>query len=299
MKRLDLKIGFLCNNNCKFCVQADNKPDGNRSFNEIKADLIDSRKRCDGVVITGGEPTIRKDFFEIVRLAKRLGYRTIQIQTNARMFSSLDFCRKTIEAGATEFSPALHGYCRQQHDYLTNSEGSFMQTVQGIKNLKSLGAYVLTNTVVVKPNYRNIPEIARLLVKLNVDQFQFAFVHPMGNAWKNFENIVPLMSLAAPYIHKGLQIGIDAGKKVMAEAMPYCFMRGYEDYVAEKEIPETVIRGKKSQNTDSFTLQRKMYGKVKFAQCRKCAYNNICEGVWKEYPKKFGSKEFVPVENKT
>lgn len=297
-KRVDIKTGFICNNNCKFCVQADNKCKGNRSFEEIKKDLIESRKRCEGVVLTGGEVTIRKDFFEIVTLAKEIGYKSIQIQTNGRMFSSLEFCKKTIEAGATEFSPAIHGYCAEQHDFLTQSKGSFNQTVKGIKNLKSLGAYVITNTVVVKPNYATIPEIAKLLFKLKVDQFQFAFVHPMGNALKNFENIVPSISLAAPYICKGLQRGINAKIKVMAEAMPYCLMKGYEKYIAENVMPETEIKGKEYQNTISFTKQRKEEGKLKFPQCNQCKYNLICEGPWREYPEKRGNSEFIPIIEK-
>lgn len=296
VKRVDIKTGFICNNNCRFCVQADNKLRGNRSFEEIKNDLIGSKERCEGVVFTGGEVTIRKDFFEIVRLARQLGYKTIQIQTNGRMFASLDFCKKTIAAGATEFSPALHGYCQEQHDSLTQSPGSFNQTVKGIKNLKSLGAYVLTNSVVVKSNYTNLSQLARLLVKLDVDQFQFAFVHPMGNAWKNFDNMVPSISLAAPYIHKGLQIGIDAGKRVMAEAMPYCLMDGYENYVAERVIPETEIRGKKHQNTDYYDKQRKLQGKLKFPQCAKCKYNPVCEGPWREYPDRMGNAEFRAIK---
>jgi MoaA/NifB/PqqE/SkfB family radical SAM enzyme len=295
-KRVDIKTGFICNNNCRFCVQADNKCKGNRTFEEIKRDLIDSKKRCEGVVLTGGEVTIRKDFFEIVKLAKELNYKNIQIQTNGRMFASLDFCKKTIEAGATEFSPALHGYCKEQHDYLTRASGSFSQTVKGIQNLKSLGAYVLTNTVVVKSNYRNIVEIAKLLVKLDVDQFQFAFVHPMGNAWKNFDSIVPWISLAAPYIHKGLQVGISESKRVMAEAMPYCLMKGYEDYISEIAIPETEIRGKQHQNTNSFTNQRQILGKSKFEQCKECRYDSICEGPWREYPEKKGDKEFKSIK---
>jgi len=295
-KRVDIKVGFICNNNCLFCVQADNKLKGNRSLEEIKKDLEDSRQRCTDLVLTGGEVTIRKDFIELIKFAKSLDYEYIQIQTNGRMFSSLDFCKEAINAGANEFSPALHGYCKEQHDYLTMAKGSFNQTVKAIKNLKSLDAYVLTNTVVVKSNYRNIPKIAKLLVKLNVDQFQFAFVHPMGNAWKNFDNIVPCISLAAPHIHKGLEIGIKAGKKVMAEAMPYCLMKNYENYIAEKVIPETEIRGVKHQNTDNFTNERKILGKEKFPQCKECKYNAICEGSWHEYSKKKGNKEFIPIK---
>ena len=96
MARLDLKTGFICNNNCYFCVQADNKLKENRDFADLKKDLIQLRKSCDEVVLTGGEVTIRKDFLKIVKLCKKLGYNIIQIQTNGRMFSNLDFCKMTI-----------------------------------------------------------------------------------------------------------------------------------------------------------------------------------------------------------
>ena len=294
-KRLDIKTGFLCNNNCVFCVQADNKSNGNRSYDDIIMDLKDSRKRCDSLVLTGGEVTIRKDFFDIIRYAKDLKYKTIQVQSNGRMFNSLEFCKNSIKSGATEFSPALHGYCSEQHDNLTQDKGSFEQTTKGIRNLKSLGAFVLTNTVVVKQNYKDIPKIADLLVKLKVDQFQFAFVHPMGNAWKNFKDIVPKISNAANYIIKGLEIGIKNNIKVMVEGVPYCLIKGFEDNVAEKIIPNTEIKGKNHQNTLDYTKQRKELGKIKFPQCRQCRYDSICEGTWKEYPEIYGSEEFKPI----
>ncbi|MCF7859920.1 MAG: radical SAM protein [Candidatus Cloacimonetes bacterium] len=297
-RRLDIKTGFICNNNCRFCVQADNKLKGNRSFEDIKKDLIDSKERCQGVVLTGGEVTIHAHFFDIVKLAKSLGYKLIQIQTNGRMLSSLDFCKKTIQAGATEFSPALHGYCAEQHDYLTQAKGSFNQTVKGIRNLQSLGAKFLTNTVVVKSNYTTLDKIAKLLISLKASQYQFAFVHPMGNAWKNFDNIVPRISMAAPLIHKALQIGIHARVAVMAEAMPYCHMIGYEDCISEKRIPETEIRGAKHQNTKNYTKERLTQGKSKFDQCKECKFDSVCEGPWREYPQKLGHSEFNPPEYK-
>ncbi|MDH3353343.1 MAG: radical SAM protein [Nanoarchaeota archaeon] len=296
MKRVDIKTGFLCNNNCRFCVQANNKCKGNRSFEEIKQNLIECRERCDEVVLTGGEVTIRKDFFEIVRFAKELGYKEIQIQTNGRMFSSLEFCKKTIDAGATQFSPALHGYCEEQHDYLTQSKGSFKQVVKGIMNLKKLNQLVVTNTVIVKSNYRDCERIAKLLVKLKVNQFQFAFVHAMGNALENFDSMVPNITLASEYIKKGLDVGIRANITAMAEALTPCLMRGYERHLSENYIPDTEIRGKDFQNTNDFTKQRQESGKKKFKQCVGCKFDDMCEGPWREYPDRRGDEEFRAVK---
>ncbi|MBN2422218.1 radical SAM protein [Candidatus Woesearchaeota archaeon] len=297
-KRVDIKTGFLCNNNCRFCVQAHKKKFGNRPTKDIVNDLKKARKTgCTGVVFTGGEVSIRKDFFELLTYAKKLQFMTIQVQTNARRFSYMDFSKKAVNAGMNEFGPAIHGHIPELHDYLTRSPGSFKQTYQAIKNIRKLDIYTVTNTVVVKPNYRHLPEMAQMLVDLGVNQFQLAFPHPIANAHKNFDQMVPCVSLAAPYIHKGLQVGISSGLKVMAEAMPYCVMKGYEKYVSELYIPQGEIR-----DINAVTLNwekvRKEEGKMKFSQCKKCRYDLICEGPWKEYPEKRGSLEFRPVEGK-
>jgi MoaA/NifB/PqqE/SkfB family radical SAM enzyme len=200
-----------------------------------------------------------------------------------------------IEAGANEFGPAVHGHIKELHDYLTGSPGSFEQVVQGIRNLKALNQNVITNTVITKSNYRHLPQIAELLVSLNVDQYQFAFVHALGSAKRNFGRVVPRMKLVEPYVKKGLDVGIKAGKIVMTEAITYCFMKGYESYIAEKIIPECKIYDYK-KIVDDFTFSRKNEGKIKGPQCLKCKYNQICEGPWREYPEKFGWDEFKPIK---
>jgi len=295
MKKADIKTGFLCNNNCKFCVQGDKKHLGNKSTEEIKKILREAAKDCQIVVFTGGEPTIRADIIELVEYAKKLKFKVIQIQSNGRMFVYKDFCKKIIKAGANEFALALHGHIPQLHDYLTSVKGSFEQTVQGIKNLKSLGQRVIMNTVITKSNYRHLPEIAKLLINLRVDQYQLAFVHPLGNAKKNFDSIVPLMSLVQPYVKLALELGIKAGIKVMTEAIPYCLMKGYEKYIAENIMPKMKIF-EKNLIIEDFEKSRRKEGKAKGPQCKKCRYFFQCEGPWKEYPERFGFSEFKPIK---
>ncbi len=296
-KRIDVKVGFQCNNRCRFCVQGDKRYIyGNKSLDDVKRILEEGRKEFKNVVFTGGEPTIRKDLIAMVSYAKGLKYHKIQIQTNGRMFASKSYCEDIISAGANEFSPALHGHTSQLHDYLTRAEGSFKQTVAGIKNLKMLRQYVITNTVIVKPNFRNLPQIAKLLAILKVDQFQFAFVHAVGEAGKNFNSIVPRKKLVEPYVKAGLNIGIKAGISVMTEAIPYCFMKGYENYVAEKIIPQTKIYDADFILED-YTKFRLVEGKAKGDKCKSCKMEKICEGPWKEYPERFGWDEFKPISS--
>jgi len=211
------------------------------------------------------------------------------------MFAYLDFCRKLILAGANEFSPALHSSKPEIHDELTSSPGAWQQVVQGIKNLKFLGQYVLTNTVINSKNYQDLPNLAQLFVNLGVDQFQFAFVHILGTAAKNKEWLVPKKSEVMPFVKKGLDIGINAGKVVMTEAIPYCLMQSYEDYIAEKIMPETKIVDAEGVIED-FSAYRLNKGKTKREECKICKLFKLCEGPWKEYPEIYGWNEFVPIK---
>jgi MoaA/NifB/PqqE/SkfB family radical SAM enzyme len=266
---------------------------GNKTTDEVKKLLDEAIKDSDSIVFTGGEPTIRKDIVELTSYAKRLGFRKIQIQTNGRMLAYRKLCEELISAGANEFSPALHGHTSELHDYLTRSKGSFKQTVAAIQILKSLRMPIITNTVVVRSNYLHLVEIAQVLTDLDVDQYQFAFVHPLGTAAEYFFSIVPRMKLIEPFIKKGLDVGINKHKRVMTEAIPYCFMEGYEKYVAERIIPRTkIFEG--HLTIDDYTEHRLTEGKLKGEKCRECVFYKVCEGPWREYPEHYGWDEFEP-----
>ena len=297
MKRVDIKTGYLCNNNCLFCVQAHNKKYANKNREEIIRSLEDAKKAgCSGVVFTGGEFTLREDCMELVNHARKLGFGIIQIQSNGRMFSDISFCKKMVRAGANEFSPALHGHVAPIHDYLTRAPGAYVQVIRGIRNLKELGQYVIMNSLVVKPNYRYTPNIAELFADLHVDQFQYAFVHALGSAQDNIEEMMPYKTLAVPYLKKGIDIAEKNGIRVMAESVPFCLMEGYERYVSELYIPDTRIEEKDRVIDDFKAAKTETKSKIKSEDCKRCRFYDVCEGPWREYPENFGWDEFVPVE---
>lgn len=297
MKRADVKVGFACNNKCRHCVVGEKRNQvRRRPMQELLEEFRRAREGgCVELVLTGGEPTIRKDFIDLVGHARQAGFARIQLQTNGRMLSYPRFAEEAVSAGVTDFLVAVHGHTPELHDYLTGQQGNFAQSLSAVRNLKVLRQKVAINVVITKPNYRHLPEIAKLLIHLNVDQYQLAFVHPLGNAYANFFSIVPRMSIARPFVLSGLSIGIREGVTVMTEAIPPCFLPGYEGYVAEPIMPDTMIFDTGAYVPD-FRKQRLTDGKAKAPVCAQCKHDPSCEGIWKEYPEKYGWAEIRPVE---
>jgi molybdenum cofactor biosynthesis enzyme MoaA len=96
MKRLDIKIGFACNNRCDFCAQGDKRGlQERRPLARIAAELrAAAAQGVESVVFTGGEPTLHPELVGAVKAARRAGFSTIQIQSNGRKFAYLDYCRE-------------------------------------------------------------------------------------------------------------------------------------------------------------------------------------------------------------
>ena len=145
-RRLDLKVGFSCNNRCVFCVQGERRSrERDRNTPELKELLASARPDCDAVVLTGGEASIRPDVVELVAEARRLGYVRVQLQTNGRMLSHGPFVQRLLEAGLSEVSPSVHGPGPELHDRLTRAPGAFAQALRGIVNCRALGLPILLN----------------------------------------------------------------------------------------------------------------------------------------------------------
>jgi len=295
-EKIDLKLGFTCNNNCRFCVAAHKRKWGDRTTEEALHEL-DRVKNPQGknLILTGGEVTIRKDIFEILRNARSLGFKVIDIQTNGRMCSSLKFAQRLVEAGASFFLVSIHGWDEKAQDFLTRAQGSFAQTTAGIANLAKLDVGLKTNTVINTLNYNHLPEIARLLISLGVKSVQLTFPHGLGNAWDNFDEMVPTYQEAVPYIHKTIHLCQKYNVESPIRAVPFCFMQGYEKHIDDVKLESTEIR-EIAQIIPDYKKWRREEGKRHGPPCEECKYSKICEGPWRDYIKKRGWEEFHAIK---
>lgn len=306
--KVDIKLGYSCNNECIHCVVADNRDlcrlkgrSENLSTDEYKDELADSRKRGYNVVVfTGGEPTMRNDLAHLMYYAAGIGYK-VDMQTNGRRFCSYEFSRSLTGITAASYCIAIHGSDDKIHDRVTAVNGSYRETVRGIVNLTSLGQEVVGKIVLSKVNFSNLPEICALCEKIDLKDLTITFPHALGNARKHFSSVVPSYTETLPYLKKAIDFCKERNMTARTEAYPLCLMEGYENAVTELFFPDTKTELKQlgHENYIMDWSKARLDNKAKFSSCGTCRYDLICEGPWNEYPEKFGSTEFVPVKGKT
>lgn len=167
--RVDLILTYRCQNNCAHCYAG-----GPRSTPELQtADwkrII--QKLADWGVptltFTGGEPLLRDDLEELVAYAGKCGCVTGLI-TNGRLLTT-DRVQALFRAGLDFTQITLESSDPKTHDGMTGVEGSWAETVEGIKNSAPV-IYTTTNTTVTQKNKETIRDTVRFLKSLRVSKF--------------------------------------------------------------------------------------------------------------------------------
>jgi len=300
-KKLALMLGYECNNNCIFCYAADKKDVPPMTTFQAKIELEEGIERgCIFVDFNGGEPTIRKDFFELVRHAKKLGYKTIAVTTNGRMFFYPEFVEQAVKAGLNHVIFSLHGHNAELHDCLVGVKGAFNQAIAGLRNIKQIAPeiYICTNTVITKLNYKFLPEIAKNNITVGADACEFIFVHPRGNALKNFDDIVPTYMEVSVLIPQTIGVAKRHGiKHFFVRYFPLCHVLGFKNHLSELDALGKLKEQHVGPEFKDLNVEdgRKTYGRIKGPQCSACQYDSKCEGIFKEVAERRGFDELIPV----
>jgi MoaA/NifB/PqqE/SkfB family radical SAM enzyme len=307
-KRLSLQITPQCNNQCLFCNQGCQDRKQKISLDQIKNIISEgARKGCQLLTITGGEPTLKPDvLISSVKYAKQQGYSGISLMTNGRMMAYQYLAQELIDAGVDQFGISIHGSKPEINDLLTQSPGSFDQTIQGLRNIKNANCNqvkISTNTVIVKQNLSDLKNIVDLLLNEKVDTILFSFVRITGsvNNPQAITKIVPRISEAPKYIKQAIQFGESKHKfyNFLIDGIPLCLINEYEKYLTDKKEPSTLMQeiGNSSTLAD-WEKYRETKGRIKEKKCEECQHFDICEGPWVEYPQIFGWDEFNPIVKK-
>ena len=296
-KNLFLNTGYLCNSSCEYCVTG-HSPRKNLSFNEISKYLIENQNEFNGLILTGGEPTIDKNFLKTINLAYFLGYK-LSIQTNGRMFKYQDFVEKLKKYKMTISIP-LNGPTEKIHDSISKSKGSFSQTIEGINAInKNLNAYLVCKIIITKKNKDYLTETAKLAYSLGFSYMTVVFPTPSGNSEIFFDEIIPKYTDILNELFSCIDyINNETTMKLEIENIPFCILR-HEDRPFSADILHRtfLLKGLALQASENLYDCRntRISDKEKFSSCNYCTYNEFCEGIYSVYVNKNSEKEFKPI----
>ncbi|MFW6024793.1 MAG: radical SAM protein [Candidatus Woesearchaeota archaeon] len=299
MPRIDIRLGYMCNNNCLYCCVG-TAGDSMKSTKDVIHDLLDGRKNgARKVSFTGGEPTIRKDIFYLVKKAKDLGYLENQVITNGRMLSYPKFFDKLIKSGVNHLAFSLDSLKSEVSDKLNGIKGSHNQLMKAIENAKEYPDIIYTTiTVMNSLNYKELPDITKFLVDLKEDLpklfSEFMFLSPEGNVFDN-EFLVPRLSEVLPYVKKSLEISKKHDFELNIEAIPPCLLPNYTSNIVEFHMSEERLMANPDGMDNDYNKTRQNELKTKTKKCIGCKYYNVCEGLHKGYLKMFDDSEIKPL----
>jgi len=146
--RIYYELTLRCNLQCRYCFNNSGKPRPNELTTKEVLESLDQLKRNNVIDVrfTGGEPTCRDDWYEILTYAKKLGF-CISCNTNAayldpsinEKFAKLDIEQVTVSVDG----------CKENHEY-NRGKGSFDRTIKNLKIMHSLGITLRINVLVNK-----------------------------------------------------------------------------------------------------------------------------------------------------
>jgi MoaA/NifB/PqqE/SkfB family radical SAM enzyme len=161
------ELTFVCNHACSFCY---NSPTGQREMT-TKEVFEALQKLADFnilyLTLTGGEPLVRRDFFEIAQRARELGF-ALRIYTNAFLIDGPMAKKIRDIANPVEMEISIHGARPETHEKLTCVPGSLQRVIDAVKHLRAQGIKVNLKCPVTRDNQEEVLDMHRLATELGV-----------------------------------------------------------------------------------------------------------------------------------
>jgi heme b synthase len=130
------------------------------------------------IILTGGEPLLRDDIFEIASYGDKLGLRMV-MAPNGTLITS-EIAKKMAASGIRRISASIDGATKEFHDNFRGVEGAYDAAIQGIEYVKAAGIEFQINTTITKSNLDQIPKILKLAEKLGAVAHHIFLLVPTG-----------------------------------------------------------------------------------------------------------------------
>jgi radical SAM protein with 4Fe4S-binding SPASM domain len=187
------EITRRCNLQCVHCrsssdLEAAAHPDF--SFAQAQAVIDDIASYASPVlVLSGGEPLLRDDVFDIARYGTSKGFRMC-LATNGTLVNEA-ICKEISAAQIKMVSLSLDGSKAETHDNFRNQQGAFEGVMNAINLFKEHNIPFLVNSSFTLRNRQEIREIYHLVKSLGATAWYMFMIVPTGRGESIMDELIP------------------------------------------------------------------------------------------------------------
>jgi len=289
------KITARCNDYCNFCIErkyTEKKLD-DLSLNEIEDNFnyLKDNFNLDYIIITGGEPTLHKDFFKILDYfyKKEIQFRFI---TNFLHFNDKNFLKKTLSYFPSNRNNKIIGSINNLP--VNKIEAKRMS---GLENFLKYKLPIMLILVINKNNLESLPDfivyLHKMFKKYHYEKINIEFrLIYTGDTLKfllekslptNFEKI-------KKYVQKAVKTANLLGVNIIFWNFPICYIDNlprFQDKTIEERRQRKLLKVSKDFQFKKIQVRDFEECFKKNKNCLKCKYNNCCSGIENDYLKKY------------
>lgn len=289
-----IQITRLCNQKCRMCSNPER--DATLTFQQA-TDIIDDfvSRNYDGIILTGGEPTMHDDLGRIIKYAKDHGMPS-RIITNGQKTCEIGYLRSLVDAGLTHLHVSIQSYDPAIQAFLSGKEDSLENAFKTLDNVRACDITADINTTINHYNAAHLDKLVMLLVE------RFPFLHHF--VWNNLDPSMNRATENPDVIHQIWEMELSlframtflysTGRSFRAEKVPLCYMAEFAWASTESR---KIIKGE--ERIVRFLDEKGMVRETAFQHgkcdaCSVCRFNPICAGLF-DMDVHYKSSELYPV----
>lgn len=148
-----------CNLSCPHCYMEAGRPADRELTTEECLELIDEMEALgtEMLILTGGEPLLRRDIYEIARYASAKGIWVV-MGTNGVLITD-KVAEKMVECGVKGVGISIDSLDPEQHNSFRGGPDAWRYSARALDICRAHGLQVLVQTTVMEMNYEEIPEL--------------------------------------------------------------------------------------------------------------------------------------------